>query len=427
LFDAYGVHEVRSLEEMADSMELFSSPRRVTVGRGIASVHDSGGERAMFADLASEHGVPFADVSAATLARIQETLDPGLEASNPLDAWGTGIDADRIFREAMTALAGDPDTAALAFVVDLTEDGPPYDQGYLKVAQDVHAATDKPFCVLSNLSAAISGPEAAILREAGIPVLEDTEAGLRSLRHLIDDRDFRARPPMEPSVGVGDAVRERWRARLSTGESVGELEGLELLADYGVETVAARSAATEEQVLAAAADIGYPVAMKTAMPGLAHKSDVDGVRLGLAQPDEAREAYADLGRRLGPLVAVAAMAPPGVEMALGVVRDPTFGPLVLVAAGGVFVELLKDRRLGLPPLDERRASSMIDRLRIRPLLDGLRGAEPVDVAALARALSGVSALAADLGELLEALDVNPLIVSGAGCVAVDALVVPARR
>src|SRR5204862_307431 len=99
VFDAYGVHEVRSLDEMADAIELFSSPRRVHAGRGVASIHDSGGERALFVDLATEHEVPIASVSETTLGRIAATLDPGLEAANPLDAWGTGIDADRIFRK----------------------------------------------------------------------------------------------------------------------------------------------------------------------------------------------------------------------------------------------------------------------------------------------------------------------------------------
>ena len=131
LFDAYDVVRVATLDEMADAMELFSSPRRVTTGRGIASIHDSGGERALFVDVAADLGVPFARISDATTARIQDALDPGLEAANPLDAWGTGIDADRIFIECFHALHDDPDTAALAFVVDMTRQGEPYDAGYL--------------------------------------------------------------------------------------------------------------------------------------------------------------------------------------------------------------------------------------------------------------------------------------------------------
>ncbi len=128
---------------------------------------------------------------------------------------------------------------------------------------------------------------------------------------------------------------------------------------------------------------------------------------------------------LGPRVMVAAMAPPGVEVALGIVRDETFGPLVLVAAGGIFVELLDDRRLALPPLDTRRAGRLIDGLQIRPVLDGVRGALAADVGSLAQAVSRLSVLAADLGDLIAELDVNPIIVSPQGAVAVDALVVPA--
>ena len=114
-----------------------------------------------------------------------------------------------------------------------------------------------------------------------------------------------------------------------------------------------------------------------------------------------------------------------MEVALGIVRDPTFGPLVLVAAGGVLVEVLKDRELALPPLDHARSLALIDRLRSRPLLEGVRGAPAADVDSLAEAVSRLSLLAHDLGEHIAALDVNPMIVSPAGCVAVDALVVPA--
>jgi hypothetical protein len=121
---------------------------------------------------------------------------------------------------------------------------------------------------------------------------------------------------------------------------------------------------------------------------------------------------------------VAAMATAGVEVALGVVRDPQFGALVLVAAGGILVELLHDRRLGLPPLDEPSARRLIDGLRVRPLLEGIRGAPAADVEALVVATVRLSLLAADLGDVLEAVDVNPVVVAPDGCTAVDALVLP---
>jgi succinyl-CoA synthetase beta subunit len=208
---------------------------------------------------------------------------------------------------------------------------------------------------------------------------------------------------------------------------VSELDGLALLAEYGVPTTETRGATSADEAIAAAGEVGWPVALKTAAPGVHHKSDVDGVALGLNDADALRAAYEAMASRLGPQVVVAAMAPPGIELALGIVRDPQFGPLVLVAAGGVLVEILHDRLLTFPPLDEQRARALIDRLRVRPLLDGARGAPPSDIDALARAISRLSSLAADLGDELEALDVNPVIVSPGGCVAVDALVVPTRR
>jgi hypothetical protein len=158
-----------------------------------------------------------------------------------------------------------------------------------------------------------------------------------------------------------------------------------------------------------------------------HKSDAGGVLLGVDDSPSLEDAYADLERRLGPRVTVAPMAPPGVEIALGVVRDPQFGPLVLVGAGGVLVEIMKDRRLAMPPLEELRARTLVDRLEIRPLLDGVRGQQGADVGVLTRAVVAVSWLAHDLGEHIEALDANPLICGPDGCVAVDALVFPRRH
>ena len=120
------------------------------------------------------------------------------------------------------------------------------------------------------------------------------------------------------------------------------------------------------------------------------------------------------------------MAEPGVELGLGVVRDAQFGPLVMVAAGGVLIEVLGDRRFALPPIDEPRATAMLDRLPCGPLLDGVRGSPAADLASIAGALVRLSVLAEDLGDHLDALDVNPLICGPDGCVAVDALVIPRK-
>lgn len=422
LFEAHGVLRVESLDEMADALALLGSGRRAGPG-GLASVHDSGGERALLIDSASAVGVPLATISERTTRRLTGLLEEGLLPVNPLDFWGTGRDAHEVVTGCMRALLEDPDTAALVFSVDLTTEDQP-EEGYIQMAAEVFPETDKPFAMLSNFAGGIDRADAKRLEAAGIPVLEGTLTGLAAFRHLFDHRDHRALPALTGTSPVHTKTRERWRRLLSTEGSFSEQEALGLLSDYEVPTVRSVIAGSLDDVLTAAEDIGYPIALKTAVPGIEHKSDVGGVRLGLAHAAEVAGAYRDLADRLGPQVAVAAMAPPGVEMHLGIVHDEQFGPLVLVAAGGVLVEVLNDRRLALPPLDVARATRLIDRLRSRSLLAGVRGQPPADVDSLANAVVALSWLAHDLGDHIEALDANPVIVGVDGCVAVDALIIP---
>jgi acyl-CoA synthetase (NDP forming) len=424
LFEAHGVLRVESLDEMVDALALLGSGRRAGPG-GLASVHDSGGERALLVDSAAAVGVPLATISERTTKRLTELLEQGLLPVNPLDFWGTGRDAHDVVTACIRALLEDPDTAALAFTVDLTTEDQP-DEGYIRMAEEVFPETTKPFAMLSNFAGGIDRADARRLEDAGIPVLEGTLTGLAAFRHLFDHRDQRALPALSGTSPVDTKTQERWKALLSTEASLSEPAALGLLSDYGVPTVRFEIAGSLDDVLAAVGDIGFPVALKTAMPGIEHKSDVGGVRLGLADAPEVTRAYRDLADRLGPQVAVAAMAAPGVEVHLGIVRDEQFGPLVLVAAGGVLVEVLNDRRLALPPLDAARATRLIDRLRSRPLLAGVRGRPAADLAALAGAVVALSWLAHDLGEHIEALHANPVVAGVHGGVAVDALVVPRR-
>jgi acyl-CoA synthetase (NDP forming) len=366
--------------------------------------------------------VPLAEISDETSKRMEALLDPGLPPVNPLDFWGTGRDSHEIITGCVRALLEDPAVAALAFSVDLTSEDYP-EMGYIAMARETFPETGKPFAMLSNFSSGIDRTDAKLLEGDGIPVLEGTQTGLAAFRHLFAYRDFCARELIRGVSPASDEVRERWVGRLSNGEPFDGLEGLALLADYGVPVVEGARVDTLDDAIAAAARIGFPVALKTAAPGVQHKSDVGGVKLGIDDAPSLEGAYGDLERRLGPRVTVAPMAPPGTEIALGVVRDPQFGPLVLVGAGGVLVEVLKDRRLAMPPLDELRARSMVDGLEIRPLLDGVRGQPPADVDAVARAIVALSWLANDLGDRFEALDANPIICGPGGCVAVDALVI----
>ena len=416
LFAAYGVHRVDDLGELADSLECFAIGRRVRRrGSGIATVHDSGAERVLAADLAELLGVPFAPLSAATTERLATILDPGLAPTNPLDVWGTGKDAEDTLADCLTALADDPAVDVVALAVDLV---PEYDgdESFPQALGRLLGHTDKPVAVLANLSSAIDGPLAADLRAAGIPVLEGTRSGLRALGHLLDHA---TRPPA-PATYVDEARRARWTERLRAGD----VDPFALLIDYGVPVVTSLAATDRDATVAAADAAGYPVVLKTANAEVRHKLEVDGVRLHLADRAAVAAAYDDLAARLGPSVVVQPDVPSGVEVALGMWRDPLVGPLVLVAAGGALVELLAERSVALPPVTPGRAAELVARLRLSELLAGHRGGPALAREALVDAVVAFSQLALELGDLLEAVDVNPLVVGRDGVVAVDALVIP---
>jgi len=436
LAGAYGLHRVRDLAELADTLELFSASRggasRGSAGRhragrrcapgtgGIATVHDSGLERAHVADLAAGLGVPFASLGPATRDRLAALLHPGLAPDNPLDVWGTGRDTEPLFAECLSALAADPAVAAVALAVDLVPefDG---DESYPRAVLTAAARTSKPVAVLAGLPAAVDPAAAARLRAAGVPVLEGARSGLLALRHLLDHTEPKTPPPAPDPPG---ATARRWRETLA--RHPGGLGGavlFDLLLDYDIPAVRVRPAATRAAALAAAAAIGYPVVLKTDEPGIAHKSDVGGVRLGLGDPGAAGAAYDDLAARLGPRVVVCETAPPGTELALGVVRDAALGPLMVISAGGVLIEILSERAVLLAPVTRSAAVTALRRLRLAAVLAGTRGQPAADLGAIADAITGLSRLACDLGDALDALDINPLICGPSGPLAADALLI----
>ncbi len=454
----YGVHRAGDLAELADTLELFAIGRRTSGGTGIATVHDSGLERAYVADVADELGVPFAAIGEPTTARLAGLLDPGLEPANPLDIWGTGARAGEQLSGALAALAGDPAVAAVALAVDLVHeyDG---DQSYPDAVAEAARRTSKPVVVLSNLPAAIDPDVAARLRAGGIPVLEGTRTGLLALGHLLshgllshgllshgllshgllshgllnqgllnqgllNQGLLRHGPGLVPAVPPIDQARQaRWTGVLAAGEARGPALA-SLLADYGITVARTRAAVSEEAALAAAAELGYPVVLKTGEPGIDHKSDVGGVVLGLAGPAALAAAYQDLAERLGRRVLVGETIPAGLELSLGLARDHELGPLLVVGAGGVLVELLADRAVALPPAGPEQARELVGQLRVAALLAGARGQPAVDQDAVVAAITGLSQLAIELGDGLEALDINPLICGPHGAVAVDALAIP---
>jgi len=424
LVEAHGLLRVADLDEMADLLELLAAGRRVVhqatgsdARTGIATVHDSGAERALVADVAHRLGVPFAALDATTTERLADLLDPGLAAGNPLDVWGRGTDTRALFGSCLTTLADDPAVSVVALGVDLVMeyDG---DESYPLAVLDAHAATGKPVVLLSNMASALDQRWAARLRESGVPVLEGTRSGLGALGHLLD-LATRRRPATTVTT---DAIRrDAWAKRLDAGP-LSTVEAFTLLRDYGMSTVDVAAVASREDAVTAARRLGWPVVLKTD-EGVAHKSDVGGVHVALADEAAVGTVYDDLAARLGPRVLVSASAPPGTELVLGITADPLLGPLVVLGAGGVFVEVLRDRVVALPPLDLDRAQRLVDRLACRPLLDGLRGGAPADLRAVWSSVCALGQLAVELGDRLAALDVNPVIAGPDGAVAVDVLVV----
>ncbi len=401
LFAAYGVHRTRDLEELVDTLELFALGRRIRRrAQGIATVHDSGAERTLVADIAEVEGVPFAPLSEATTAVLDPLLDDGLHATNPLDVWGRGADTEGLFTACLDAVADDLGVEAVALAVDLVEeyDG---DESYLRAVERAHDGTDKPVVVLSTMPAAIDQAQAGPLRSRGIPVLEGVRPGLRALGHLRAHAD----PPPLPVVeaGLRRALAHGWRDAVAT---------LRLVADYGVAVVPTRAAVEVEAAVAAAREAGYPVVVKTDEPGIAHRARVGGVVLDVADDDAVRTAYARLGV-LGPRVVVQPQLAGVAEYALGVVTDPQLGPLVLVAHGGSRIEEVASRVVALPE------AVLADPGRV---VAGLPGVLDEARTPLADAAAAVARLALDHAGSLTALDVNPLLLTREGLVAVDALV-----
>ncbi len=409
VFDQFGVHMVNSPDELLDTIEIFNSPRRATA-YGLGAVHDSGGERAMLIDIAHRVGVTLPDLSPTTTSRLEGFLDPGLEAANPVDAWGTGRNAEGVFANSLGVLADDDSVGAVAFCVDLTAEERP-DDAYSSAAIQTLSLTDKPVVVIANLASAVDPIQARQLRSAGIPVLEGTETALRALSHLFDDWLYRKRPSESERLSDPQPL---------PSHALTEMSGLHFLSGYGIEAAVSTIASSVDEAVGAAGAIGYPVVIKTA--GVTHKSDVDGVTLNVVDESGLRAVVADFQSRLGNRVTIARQIASGVEVSLGMYTDLQFGPVILLGAGGVLVEYFDDHVAMIPPVDKTRAREAIDRLRIRPLLDGTRGKAASDVDRLAEAVARFSELVVDHHREIASIDVNPLIVGQSSVVAVDALI-----
>jgi acyl-CoA synthetase (NDP forming) len=426
IFDRYGVHRACDMDELATTLILFAQPHPVGNG-GLVSIHDSGGERQLLIDLAHDHGVPLTQLSPASTAKLKALLDPGLPAVNPLDAWSTGgPDYHHTMERCFSTLMSDPQAAIGAVIHDRAPGGGIF-ADYLTYLRAGHGASGKPAVLVANRQG--TGSDALILdaTREGFPVLDGMTSFLRGVRHLLDHRDFAARARAE-TPAIPPAALARMRARLADRRRLDENDALTLLGDAGLPANAGTLVESESAAIAAARALGYPVVLKTAKRGLDHKSDQRGIHLALADDTAVAAAYRDLAKRIDPRVLVAPMiAAKGVEMLLGMIHDTQFGPIVVIGAGGVHVEALADAVYAVPPFDAAEAARLVERLRIAPLLHSRRHRQPLALEEFYRVAARFSALAAALGDGLEEIDLNPVIVHADGCAIVDALVVPQLR
>jgi acyl-CoA synthetase (NDP forming) len=420
MFRAHGVARATTVDEWWATIALLAGPRRVAARGGMGAVMCSGGARALLLDDGADLGVAFADVSGATRERLSELLTPGTPAENPVDVWDGQVDLADHATQCLRAVVADDDTALGVAFTDLgVYDPAGFPESFAAACITVAAETDKPVVAATYTSRQFHPPVMLALAEAGIPVLDGMRNAVAATGHAFAFREFQARradhaPP--ETVDVAEL-----RARLADPSPLGEGESLALLGRLAIPVPATKVVADADGAVAAATRLGFPVVLKTASS--AHKSEVGGVRLGLDSEQAVRDTYAEMAARLGPAVTVAAQVPAGVEVAVGVVRDPQFGPILMIAAGGVLVELLDDRRFLLAPASAADVMRALEGLRLARLLAGVRGAPACDVAALASTISRISAIAAAAGDALAELDVNPIIAHASGCVAVDALIV----
>lgn len=422
VFRKYGVLRANDPDELMATLQLLDCGKRAGLG-GLVAIADSGGERELLTDTASDAGVLLTEISETTRSQLAHEVEYGVDVENPLDAWNSGFDYARVFRNSMRILMEDPGAAAGLWIADLHDDLSHYWQ-YAEAAKSIAPRLETPLAFVTCYAKTENTRLVHALAEANIPVLEGIRPALRAVRGMMDRRDFRGRCPDKSPVSdrkiMDSAVQ--WRERLQDPAPLSFLDSLSMLEDFGIPVVTSRLAGSKCEAIAEAHEIGFPVALKTAIDSIEHKSDVGGVYLDITDEAALSHAYDSLDSTLGSPALVSSMAPKGHELAFGLVHDEVFGPLVMVAAGGVYIEQFRDAAFALPPFDAANAELLIHTLSIGPVLQGVRGSAPINMAKLAQALSKFSFLVSTLGDDIRELDINPIIAGQDGAIAVDVLI-----
>jgi len=418
VLEASGALVARSLPELVE-MTYACAFGLIPRDHSLAMVTVSGGAGVMAADAAVEAGMPMPPLPEEGFAKVRELL-PLAVGRNPLDTTAATIGDRTLFMRAVeTMLQGRDYGSVMLFMANAgmnmrdIEAMRPALEGF----RAKYPETNFAICTQST-------PEnAKEIEKTGFMVFLDPEACVKALaavsrlRAVFEDR----------------AAAEALPAPVDLPDRMDEATAGRLLAEAGIPMARTGTAADADGAVRLAEEIGWPVVLKVLSADIAHKSEVGGVKVGLADEAAVRAAFDEVtgnARRAAPGadiagVTVSRMVQGGVQVILGAHRDPTFGPMVMVGLGGIFTEIMKDTAMRPAPVGEPEALEMIRGLKGFPLLDGARGQAKADVGALARAVAALSRFAAAQGAALEGAEINPMIVLPEGCVGVDALVVPA--
>lgn len=424
-FRQAGVIRAESMEHLFD-LALAFAYQPLPQGDRIAIVTNAGGPGILATDALEHAGLQLARLRPETVQALMADLPSAASAANPVDVLGDAL-ADR-YEHALRLVLADPGVDGVIVIVT--------PQAMTQIEETAHRVgrvareTDKPvlgcFMGESRIAAGI-----AVLQQYGIPNYPFPERAAAALAAMVRYRQERERPSYPPTPFDADTAAVRKvldEARAQGRVSIGDAEARAILEAYGFPLPPSHLAATPEEAIAAAEEMGYPVVLKVASPDILHKTDVGGVRLNLRSPADVRDAFDLIVYRASRYVPgariwgclVQKMVPPGREVLIGMSRDPQFGPLVAFGLGGIYVEALKDVVFRVAPFGPGEAAEMIREIRSYPLLEGVRGEPPADHAALVDALCRVSQLVTDFPEIAE-LDINPLVVyeEGRGAVALD--------
>lgn len=425
-----GMLRVLSTEDLFGAVETLAHARPLN-GDRLAILTNGGGPGVLATDALIAGQGKLAELSPAVLARMNAVLPTGWSHANPVD-----INSDappEQYVQALELLLQDPQSDAILFIHAPTAIVPSVDIAKAMLPLVKSAQRNILSCWLGGAGVAQAR---RIFSEAGMPTYDTPEEAVRGFMQIVQYRRNQNLLIQVPPSTSGDVVPDRAavqalvRDALACGrQMLSEPVANTILAAYGIPVVATRIAASIDEVVSAAQEIGLPVAVKILSPDITHKSDVGGVVLDLETAEAARSAAEAMHKRLRVLhpaarlqgFSVQAMArrPQAHELIVGMTNDPVFGPIILFGEGGLAVEVTADHAVALPPLNMVLARDMIAHTRVAKLLAGYRNRPPADLDAICRILIQVSHLVTDIPEIVE-LDINPLLADSHGAIALDA-------